>query len=212
LIVISRQQQLHTSGVEHRHVASTISTARKPLALHASLPADEAITSSEDEDSTDSDNDCTCEESNTADDNSSEESDTNEAVDKSDSSTCLGLLQEAAAEPPPISSQAASSCQHSLDHTQVLSSAAQQQQQQQDPETDAAAVQQQGCSLSALDEPQEAWADLDGIQLAAGSCCLSHAERAHLRRQLAAGLEEQKTAAVLERALENDPLLAMSLS
>jgi hypothetical protein len=178
--------------------------------LHASLPADEATTSSEDEESTDSHSEYTS----TADDSSSQQSDTDEAGDKSDSSTSLELLQEAAAAPAPISSQAVRSCRHSLDHSTVLSSAAQQQQQQQqnNPQSEAAIVRQQGCSVQIFHEPGEMWADLGGIQLAAGSCCLSHAERAHLRQQLAAGLEEQKKAAALESALENDPLLAITLS
>jgi len=50
-----------------------------------------------------------------------------------------------------------------------------------------------------------------GMQLAAGSCSLSRSQRADLRRQLAAGLEEHKTAAALEKALADDPLLSLSL-
>lgn len=173
------------------------------------LVLDEATSSEGEDESLDSDSDCTS----TADDsNSGTETDSDKAGDESDSSTPLGVLQQTVAASS-TSAQAVSSCQHSFAHNPVLGSGAQPvQQQRQDPECDAAAAQQQGCSLPALDEPQEAWPDLGGIQLAAGSCCLSHEERAHLRQQLAAGLEEQKTAAVLEKALENDPLLSMSLS
>jgi hypothetical protein len=53
---------------------------------------------------------------------------------------------------------------------------------------------------------------LNGIQLAASSFSLSHSDRAFLRKQLAAGLEQHRAAQALEKALANDPLLSMSLS
>lgn len=52
---------------------------------------------------------------------------------------------------------------------------------------------------------------LVGIQLASASCSLSHGLRAHMRQQLAAGLDVQKQVAAMKALVEGDPLLAMSL-
>lgn len=131
------------------------------------------------------------------------------------SQTCTALpaMQQAAA-CPSISTAAGGSCQASLQEPALQGSHKQQQMQEvhANDDPDPAASPCHHADRQAEHSDEASMPALHGIQLAAGSCSLSHSERAHLRQQLAAGIEEQKTAAALEKALANDPLLAMSLS
>lgn len=51
-------------------------------------------------------------------------------------------------------------------------------------------------------------AEVSGIKLETGCCTLSHQDRKQLRQRLEAAADDERTAAVQQQLMQDDPLLA----
>ena len=210
---------------------SSGSTAFSPT-LHVTAPADAASSSSDGDEDTSSEtgsDDSGGEECSSAsgDLSEDEEPSSDHADDTSageGSQDAPGGLQQSC---PVPDSNTAASAQHHAPHlsthaagTSKIPSAAQdmasQQQAQLSTPSGTTAAGAELDSSTDTNGPQQAaavpWPVVDAIQLAPGSCSLTHNEHAHLRQQLLASLEADKEAAALQQALADDPLLSLSLS